>query len=83
MNTKSTIVLILIITSAALSGCVSDNEITGYTVDVGFRDGSYQQYNNVVSYDIVHEGYLSDTVDLQLSYGSTTRLHYVTSIDRV
>jgi len=62
------------------SGCIS-NEITGYSVDVGFLDGHYERYEFVTSYDTVYKGIFSDTVDLHFVYGKTVRLHYVTSID--
>lgn len=58
-------------------GCT---DLTGYTVDVGFRDGTYKQYDYVKDWTVVEEGILSDTVDLYFANGNTNRLHYVTSI---
>jgi hypothetical protein len=64
------------------SGCVEQsNPYTGYSVDVRFLDGHYEQYNHVISHDIVEKGIFSYTVDLHIFGGKTIRLHYVTSID--
>ena len=82
-NSKKVIILMLILTGVLMSGCVSDNEITGYTVDVGFKDGSYTQYNHIIGTTVVYEGVFSHTIDLETSYGNTIRLHYVTSVDKV
>ena len=70
--------IIILFTMVAI-GCTE----MGSTVDVGFLDGSYQQYDSVEDYTIVDEGLLSDTVDLHFTSGDTIRLHYVTSIEVV
>ncbi|MEA1944182.1 MAG: hypothetical protein U9N07_02415 [Euryarchaeota archaeon] len=80
MTKKAMIILFVILALVASvigSGCVDQ----GKTVDVGFRDGSYQQYKHVESWNVVEKGVLSDTVDLHFTDGRTLRLHYVTSID--
>lgn len=59
-------------------GCT---ELTGYTIDVGFRDGNYKQYDYVKDWIVVEEGIISDTVDLHFTNGNTIRLHYVTSVE--
>lgn len=82
MKTLNKILVIGLVLCITLSiGCMDGNEVTGYTVDVGFRDGSHETYRNIADYEVVHHGVLSDTVELHTVLGSTITLHYVTSID--
>ena len=90
---KRTILVILIIFFVAITfGCTESAftskhtvEVTLRTVDIGFRDGSYQQVNNVMGWETVEIGTFSDTVDMKILnqdyYVQTRRIHYVTSID--
>ena len=81
MKTINKVLGIVLVLNIALSmGCIG-NEVTGYTVDVGFRDGSHETYRNIVDYETVSSGIFSDTVNLYTAYGTTITLHYVTSID--
>ena len=54
--------------------------LIGQSIDVSFRNGSHQQYDGVTSWNTVHEGLFSNTVDIHFWHGKVTRLHYVTSI---
>jgi len=85
--------IFMIILGTITFGCIESStfapknmvDVTLHTVDIGFRDGSYQQVTNVMSYEIVEEGTFSHTVDMEILnqnyYAETRRIHYVTSID--
>ena len=78
------IVLIYILVGGCIEG-YNEVDVTLRTIDIGYRDGSYQQVNNVVSYKPVESGIVSDTVDIEIMYPDyhieTKRIHYVTSIE--
>ena len=97
---KNIMMLIIFITllSTITFGCVESSttdstiftpknrvDVTLRTVDIGFRDGSYQQVTNVMSWQTVEQGTFSHTVDMKIInqnyYAETIRIHYVTSID--
>ncbi|MFV9631889.1 MAG: hypothetical protein ACNYWM_12580 [Methanosarcinales archaeon] len=79
MKIKRTLIILIIIFLIMFGiGCT---ELTGYTIDVGFRDGNYKQYDYVKDWIVVEEGIISDTVDLHFTNGNTIRLHYVTSVE--
>ena len=86
--------MILIILLATITlGCIESSmvapkhtvDVRLYSVDIEFRDGSYQQVANVMSYETVERGTFSHTVDMKIIdqnyYAQTRRIHYVTSID--
>jgi len=61
--------------------CGEVSKHVGYSVDVAFLDFHHEQYNGVTSWEVVEQGLLSNTVDLHFWDGTTTRLHYVTSVE--
>ena len=93
MKNKMTVIIFIILLSTITFGCVESStltpknrvEVTLYTVDVEFRDGSYQQVANVMSYNVVEKGTFSHTVDMKIInqnyYATINRIHYVTSVD--
>ena len=76
---KIAFIFIISLVLIACTGCAE--QILGNSVDVGFRNGSHEQYDFVRDWEYVHKGIISDTVDLHFAYGTTKRLHYVTSIE--
>lgn len=55
---KNVIVVIVIGISIIMCGCVdegSNRTYIGYSLDVGFTDGRYEQYNNVIDVNTVYE----------------------------
>lgn len=94
MNLERTSIAILIVVLGVITlGCLDNSvftskhkvDVTLREVDIGFRDGSYQQVSNVMSWEVVEKGPLSNTVELrfltQNYYQESRRIHYVTSID--
>lgn len=93
MKNRIMLMIFIILLATITLGCVESSmlapkqtvDVTLRTVDIGFRDGSYQQVPNVMSWQTVETGTFSDTVDMkffgQNYYPETRRIHYVTSID--
>ena len=93
MKNKMMLIIFIILLGTITFGCVESStfapknrvDVTLYTVDIEFRDGSYQQVANVMSYEIAERGTFSHTVDMKIInqnyYAETRRIHYVTSID--
>lgn len=86
MMKMNKVILAVVIVSLLLVGVIGPScnvisKYVGYSVDVGFRDFHHEQYNGVTSWEVVHEGLISDTVDLHFWDGTTIRLHYVTSVE--
>jgi hypothetical protein len=73
------IVSLLLVSAIGLS-CNVLSKYVGHSVDVGFLNLHHQQYDGVVSWNVVEVGLLSNTVDLYFWDGTVTRLHYVTSV---
>ena len=93
MQNKTILTILIILLAAITFGCAESSvvnpkhtvEVTLRNVDIGFRDGSYQQVTNVMSWQTVEIGTFSNTVDMKIIdqnyYAQTRRIHYVTSID--
>ncbi|MEA1944249.1 MAG: hypothetical protein U9N07_02755 [Euryarchaeota archaeon] len=77
------LIAVALMVSVIGSGCVG----LGNSVDVGFLNGYYKQYDYVTSWDIIEmEMFLETlvyTVDLHFVHGKTVRLHRVVSIDTI
>jgi hypothetical protein len=74
------IVSLLLVTVVGVS-CDVVSKYVGDSVDVTFRDLHHEQYDGVVSWQVVERGLISDTVDLHFWDGRVVRLHYVTSVE--
>lgn len=95
MKNKTILTILIILLATITFGCAESSmvdpkhtvEVTLRTVDIGFRDGSYQQVPNVMSWQTVETGTFSNTVDIKFLgqdyYPETQRIHYVTSVDIV
>jgi len=93
MKNRIMLIIFIILLATITFGCTESStytpknrvDVTLYTVDIEFRDGSYQQVANVMSYEIAERGTFSHTVDMKIInqnyYAQTRRIHYVTSID--
>jgi len=93
MQNKTILTILIILLATITFGCAESSvfdpkhtvEVTLRTVDIGFRDGSYQQVPNVMSWQTIETGTFSNTVDMKIIdqnyYAQTRRIHYVTSID--
>ena len=82
------LIIFIILLSTITLGCVDPKhrvDVTLYTVDIEFKDGSHQQVANVMSYELLTKGIFSHTIGMEIIkqnyYAETRRIHYVTSID--
>lgn len=84
MKTKTILIVAICVVCAAtlMSGCLNDRAACtyiGYSLDVGFVDGRYTQYENVVDVNTVYEETGYYTIDLTFANGSKKCLHHVKS----
>ena len=75
------VIVSLLLVSVIAPSCSIISKYVGNSVDVEFRDFHHEQYNGVTSWEVVHKGLISDTVDLHFWDRTTIRLHYVTSVE--